>query len=148
MMIKATGFNHVTLRISDLARSLPFYVDTLGMKLVHRGKTDVYLEWGTAWICLLEMPGVNKTGGPLTKPAAEQSEKSGVIADAGLDHFAFSIDEADFAGAVERLRSSDVPIVRGPDLRGGGWSINFLDPDGIQLELFTGTLAERMKNWN
>jgi len=130
-MIKATGFNHVTLRVVSLERSLPFYMEVLGMKLVHRGRTDVYLEWGQAWICLLERPG-----------KAMDASVSG-----GVDHLAFSIDAADFEPAVEALVSSGTSLVRGPVFRGGGWSVNFPDPDGNQLELFTGTLAERMKVW-
>jgi len=132
-MIPVTGFNHVTLKVNDLAQSLPFYLDVLGMKLVHRGLSDVYLEWGTAWICLLQRPNA---------PLGAKSCTS------GMDHLAFSIAEADFPAAVVRLQQEGVPIVRGPICRGGGWSINFLDPDGIELELFTGTLAERMKVWS
>lgn len=134
-MIRASGMNHVTLRISDLERSLPFYLDILGMTLVHRGNKDVYLEWGSAWICLLERPQLQV----LTEDVGSER--------AGMDHLAFSIAEADFQEAAEKLRETGTPIVRGPLYRGGGWSINFLDPDGIELELFTGTLAERMKVW-
>ncbi|MCY0888734.1 MAG: GNAT family N-acetyltransferase, partial [Alicyclobacillaceae bacterium] len=48
------GFSHVTINVSDLERSIAFYVGTLGMKLVHRARQDAYLEWGEAWICLQE----------------------------------------------------------------------------------------------
>jgi metallothiol transferase len=100
------------------------------MKLVHRGRTDAYLEWGDAWICLLEREGktVDRNG-------------------PGMDHVAFGIAEEDFFHAVEILRSQGVPLVREPVERGGGWSVQFLDPDGIVLELFTGTLEKRMENW-
>lgn len=130
-MIKATGFNHATLCITSLQRSLPFYVDVLGMRLVHQGRTDVYLEWGSAWICLLERA-------PTGQAAVTSREER---------HLAFSIEESDFPSAVETLLASEASIVRGPVYRGGGWSINFLDPDGNQLELFTGSLTERMKVW-
>jgi len=45
------------------------------------------------------------------------------------------------------LHAAQVPIVRGPVRRGPGWSINFLDLDGTQLELHTSTLAARMATW-
>jgi catechol 2,3-dioxygenase-like lactoylglutathione lyase family enzyme len=48
------GFNHVTLRIKHLPTSLAFYCDVLDMELIHHGHKDAYLQWGTAWICLLE----------------------------------------------------------------------------------------------
>ncbi|WP_282943454.1 VOC family protein [Paenibacillus sp. RC67] len=127
----AIGFNHITLKVNHLESSLAFYVDVLGMKLVHRGATDVYLEWGDAWICLLERP----------HDKVDRTESS------GMDHLAFSIAESDFSEAVQTLQRANIPIVRGPISRGGGWSINFLDPDGTELELFTGTLADRMKVW-
>jgi catechol 2,3-dioxygenase-like lactoylglutathione lyase family enzyme len=128
--MKVTGFNHLTIRVNDLRKSLPFYLDILGMKLVHRGRTDVYLEWGDAWICLIE-----------TK---QQGAPQGGL---GIDHAAFAIAEDDFPAAVTRLKEHGVPMVREPVLRGGGWSVQFTDPDGTVLELFTGTLAGRMKNW-
>ncbi|WP_028548517.1 VOC family protein [Paenibacillus sp. UNC451MF] len=130
-----TGFNHITLKVAKLERSLPFYIDILGMKLVHRGATDVYLEWGCAWICLLE------------RPSDEHGRLSASDEMGGMDHMAFSISEDDFSDAVKQLQTAGIPLVRGPIHRGGGWSVNFLDPDGIELELFTGTLEDRMKVW-
>ncbi|MFC7443217.1 VOC family protein [Laceyella putida] len=124
------GFNHLTLNVKRLEKSLPFYCDVLGMKLVHRGRTDVYLEWGNAWICLLEKP-------------EETNSPQGL----GMDHVAFSITEEAFFPAVDRLREQGVPLVREPIERGGGWSVQFTDPDGLVLELFTGDLHKRMENW-
>src|SRR5258708_1119632 len=129
-MIGVTGFSHVTLSVRDLARSLAFYQGVLGMSLVHHGEHDAYLEWGTAWIC------VQETGvGTQQQPGL------------GVDHVAFHLPEEEFPLAVEQLRRAGVPIVRDPVLRGGGWTINFLDPDGICLELHTATLAIRMRTW-
>ena len=130
--MKVQGFNHVTIKVSDIKASLHFYVDVLGMKLVHSGTTDAYLEWGSAWVCLIEKAQFDDQG-------EEQL---------GVDHVAFSISEEDFQEAVEILKEKDVPIVRGPLKRGQGWSINFLDPDGTQLELHTSNLQERMKVWD
>src|SRR5699024_1348139 len=76
-LMKVTGFNHVTIRVSDLETSLDFYRDVLGMELVHRGRIDAYLEWGHAWVCLVEREG-------------EDGE-----ATLGVDHVAFSIEEED-----------------------------------------------------
>jgi len=87
--VKVTGFSHVTINVRDLPASLRFYVDLLGMRLVHRGEHDVYLEWGTAWICLQEQ----KHGMALPRERAW-----------GVDHVAFHIDWADFDAAVDALR--------------------------------------------
>nr|WP_220185882.1 VOC family protein [Paenactinomyces guangxiensis] len=121
----------MTIRVSDLQQSLAFYCDLLGMRLVHQGRTDAYLEGGNAWVCLLEKSGHT------------QPEELWL----GIDHVAFSIDEQDFAEAVQVLQEHRVPIIRGPFERGGGLSVQFPDPDGTVLELFTGSLEKRMKNW-
>ncbi|EIT85996.1 glutathione transferase fosA [Fictibacillus macauensis ZFHKF-1] len=121
----------MTLTVSDLSRSVAFYVDVLGAKLIHQGNTDVYLEWGSVWLCLLQKAN--------TAPLPKRS--------VGLDHLAFTVTEDGFHKAVTILKAKNVPIVREPVERGGGRSINFLDPDGIQLELHTGSLAKRMSVW-
>ncbi|MEK3769310.1 VOC family protein [Paenibacillus sp. FSL R5-0887] len=130
--MQVEGFNHVTVNVSNLANSLNFYTGILGLQLVHRGKTDAYLEWGSAWICLLEKPDY-------------MSIANNVV---GVDHIAFSIAEEHFEEAVQGLLTQNVPIIRGPIKRGIGWTVNFLDPDGIQLELHTSNLRERMSVWN
>nr|WP_231877864.1 VOC family protein [Ferroacidibacillus organovorans] len=124
------GFSHVTLNVSDLERSLAFYVGTIGMKLVHRALQDAYLEWGKAWICLQERPML---------PTARLQ--------LGVDHVALYTPQDELQAAVDVLKSANVPIIRGPVERGGGWTVNFLDPDGTQLEFHSGTLGERMKVW-
>jgi catechol 2,3-dioxygenase-like lactoylglutathione lyase family enzyme len=129
--MKLAGFNHVTIRVKDLRRSLAFYRDVLGMTVVHLGRTDAYLDGGGAWVCLVEKA---------------QSDFPSDTAP-GVDHVAFSIAESDFDDAVEQLKRHGVTIVRGPILRGQGWTVNFLDPDGTQLELHTSNLAERMEVW-
>ncbi|WP_408009458.1 VOC family protein [Pseudalkalibacillus sp. A8] len=125
------GFNHITLNVNDLVESLHFYEDILGMKRVHLGNTDAYLESGSAWICLLEKKSLKTTEAEVP----------------GVDHFAFSIEEDDFYNTVELLKEKGIPIVRGPIERGGGLVVNFLDPDGIELELNTSDLKTRMKDW-
>ncbi|WP_091836399.1 VOC family protein [Marininema halotolerans] len=129
--MRVRGFNHITIRVANLENSLDFYEGTLQMNVVHRGRRDAYLEWGDAWICLIEK-----------REAVRGSDQT-----IGVDHVAFSIAEEDFSEAVQRLQAFHVHIVRGPEERGGGHVINFLDPDHTQLELFTGTLEERMKIW-
>lgn len=124
------GFSHVTINVSSLEKSLEFYSETLGMKIIHKGNKDTYLEWGDAWVCLLERP-----------------EKQAQSDNLGVDHVAFFISGNEFDEAVKHLQKNMVPIVRGPERRGAGSSVYFLDPDGTQLELHTSTLAERMTVW-
>lgn len=125
------SINHITLRVASLEVSIPFYTEILGMELVHRGKTDCYLGAGSVWLCLLE----------------KQDYQEISATQYGLDHVAFTVSEEDFHLAVEKLHTYDVSFDREPIFRGGGWSTQFRDPDGICLELFTGNLAKRMENW-
>jgi catechol 2,3-dioxygenase-like lactoylglutathione lyase family enzyme len=129
--MKVKGFSHVTINVSNLDESLDFYHNVLGMSIRHKGNKDAYLEWGSAWVCLIE-----------------RSNYSGIKEDSiGTDHIAFYILEEDFQDAVDKLNNNQITIVRGPLSRGTGQSINFLDPDGIELELHTSTLDDRMKVW-
>lgn len=59
---------------------------------------------------------------------------------------AFFIAEEQFEKAVNVLREAKAAIVR-PVKRGTGWTVNFLDPNGIQFELHTSKLDDRMNVW-
>ena len=128
------GFSHVTINVSNLERSIDFYCNLLEMKLRHKGNKDVYLEWGNAWVCLIE------------RNIHEKKEDS-KFKQLGVDHIAFFIDEANFQEAVRKISQSKIRVVRGPVQRGKGLSINFLDPDGTELELHTSNLEERLEVW-
>ena len=47
-----TGLNHLTLSVSDLARSVDFYRNTLGLRLHARWDRGAYLSAGDLWLCL------------------------------------------------------------------------------------------------
>lgn len=126
-MFETYGLNHITIFVSQLERSLDFYQTILRMKLVHQGIDYAYLESGSTWFCLSQ------------KPLDHQPNPS-----LGPDHVALTVKEDDFEAAVAHLREHNVPIVRGPIIRGIGKTVNFLDPDGLQWEFHTSNLAERM----
>jgi catechol 2,3-dioxygenase-like lactoylglutathione lyase family enzyme len=130
-MIEVRGINHITLKVSELNKAIHFYQNILGAKIVHKGNTDVYLDISGIWFCLLEI----KNAKPIQKDRV------------GVDHFAFTVTEENFHKAEALLQDKQVEITRGPILRGGGLTISFTDPDGNELELYTGSLYERMKNW-
>jgi catechol 2,3-dioxygenase-like lactoylglutathione lyase family enzyme len=128
-MFRTNGLNHITLYVENLERSLEFYTEILRMKIVRLGSGYAYLESGPTWFCISEQP-----------QAAAKTETEV----RGVHHIALSVSEEDFAAAVEHLRRYNVPIVRGPILRGIGRTVNFLDPDGVQWEFHTSNLTERM----
>jgi catechol 2,3-dioxygenase-like lactoylglutathione lyase family enzyme len=126
-----SGFNHLTLNVRQLTSALNFYLNKLGVTVIHKGKHDAYLEWGGAWLCLQERP-------TFQAPAHEHI---------GFDLVAFSINEGAFDEAVAELRAAGITIEKGPIVRGIGRSVYFRDMDGNLLELHTSYLHERMTVW-
>ena len=119
------GLNHVTLAVSDLQRSLAFYVDVLGMTPLAEWNDGAYLSLGGLWFCL----SVDAVA-----PAQDYS------------HLAFDIEPADFKVFRQRLADNGVPEWK--ENRSEGDSIYFLDPDGHKLEVHLGTLETRLKHLN
>jgi catechol 2,3-dioxygenase-like lactoylglutathione lyase family enzyme len=118
-----TGLNHITIAVSDLERSLAFYIDRLGFTGHVKWHTGAYLTVGKLWVCLT----VDKPS-----PAADYS------------HIAFGISATDFTLFSEAIAASDV--VQWKDNSSEGQSLYILDPDGHRLEVHVGGLAERIKS--
>ncbi|MHA6573754.1 fosfomycin resistance glutathione transferase [Pseudomonas yamanorum] len=118
-----SGFNHLTLSITDLNRSISFYNELLQLRLDATWDNGAYLSLPGLWLCL--------SLDPLRTPAAEYT------------HYAFTVASDDFMPAVARLRAADVKEWR--DNRSEGASFYFLDPDGHKLEVHVGDLDARLQ---
>ncbi|MCK3860927.1 fosfomycin resistance glutathione transferase [Pseudomonas sp. B329] len=120
-----TGFNHLTLAVTDVPRSVSFYHDLLRVQLDATWDNGAYLSLPGLWLCLSLDPVCSTT--------------------AAMDytHYAFTVDAADFTALVERLRAAGVQEWR--DNRSEGASFYFLDPDGHKLEVHVGDLASRLQ---
>jgi ureidoacrylate peracid hydrolase len=112
---KPTGFAHMLLKVSDLARSERFYVDLLGFtvrpaKPLPDGRPFVPFHQGLALTC----------GGP-----REPTQ---------IDHIAFTA--SDVRAISARLEKASVTFFRG--LHDGiyGLTIYIADPDGNMIELY------------
>ena len=119
-----TGLNHLTLSVRDLAHSVVFYRDTLGLRLHARWDRGAYLSAGDLWLCL-----------SLDEGTASGKGRS-------YTHYAFSISQEDFPAFATRLRAAGVSEWQ--QNRSAGDSLYFLDPDGHQLEAHAGSLAQRL----
>lgn len=122
-----TGINHVTLAVSDLARSVAFYQDLLGCRLVSRRENDAYFDVGGSWLCL-----------SLDAAALEQERTD-------YSHLALSVPAERFNEFVQRLADRAVPVWK--ENRSEGESIYFLDPDGHKLEGHVGNLQSRLASF-
>ena len=89
-----SGLNHLTLAVSQLAPSVAFYQQLLGMTLHARWDSGAYLSCGDLWLCLSLDPQRR-----VTPP--EESDYT---------HYAFSISEADFARFAARLEVVGVAV--------------------------------------
>ncbi|ANM29914.1 fosmidomycin resistance protein [Acidobacteria bacterium Mor1] len=128
------GLSHLTFVVRDLDAMGRILVDVLGARRVYASgdrtfsrSPEAFYELAGLWIAVMQ-------GEPL-------SEKS-------YDHVAFKIEEADFDGYVEKIRTAGLEF-EPPRSRvdGEGRSIYFYDHDRHLFELHTGTLDERLERY-
>jgi catechol 2,3-dioxygenase-like lactoylglutathione lyase family enzyme len=130
-------FQHVTISVSDVRRSLAFYRDLLGFpvlgRLYYRNQVGLvidFLDIGNG--AILEI--FSFTNAP-TKPTEWIPDDLQV----GLRHIAFKVDDVNVTAA--RLRDAGVPFTLEPTEATGGVRIAFFkDPDGTLLEVVQGDL--------
>ena len=120
------GLNHLTLAVSDIASSIGFYHHLLGLPLHARWDNGAYLRCGDLWLCL----------------SLDAQRRYIAPQESDYTHYAFSIDENDFATFVARLTQAGVTSWK--ENRSEGESFYFLDPDGHKLEAHVGSLAQRL----
>jgi len=118
-----TGFNHLTLTVSNLKNSLEFYQHLLGFDLKVTWDKGAYLTANDFWLCL-------NLGDP--QPAQCYT------------HYAFSVSQADLTEFRKRLLEHPLPSWQ--DNHSEGDSLYLLDPDGHRLELHVGNLESRLKS--
>ena len=143
--------HHTGLTVSNLARSLAFYRDVLGLELVmEQEKAGGYLAAITGY------PGARVRMAHLLAPCRQRIELFEYVEppgrlsrreprDVGITHVCLSV--ADIRDAYRRLLaagadpfSESVPIDTGGNA--GAFGVYVRDPDGIGLELFQPALDD------
>jgi catechol 2,3-dioxygenase-like lactoylglutathione lyase family enzyme len=105
----------VMLDVTDLARSVEFYRDTLGLTLQQQFEAFAFFNGGGVMLVL-----------------RESRTLSGVP---GTTEVVFSVDGVREAFAA--LKGNGVAFVNEPRIVSGPmWGVNFSDPDGHRLSLF------------
>jgi catechol 2,3-dioxygenase-like lactoylglutathione lyase family enzyme len=107
----------VMLGVKELAQSVPFYRDKLGLPLIGENEGFAFLD-----------------GDGVTLVLSEQLAKfSGQIP--GATEVVFSVD--DVKGAHRALRARGIGFTHEPRVvTGPMWAANFKDPDGHNLSVF------------
>lgn len=122
------ALHHISLTVSDLGRSVPWYSETLGLKIVGdqqhaEGRTVVLAPDSGAFVVLLQEHKAHEGAG-----FSEHRP--------GLDHLSFRVPDIE---TLERWRDrfDDLGVAH-QELRKEefGAVLIFRDPDRIQLELF------------
>jgi catechol 2,3-dioxygenase-like lactoylglutathione lyase family enzyme len=142
---------HTGFTVSDIERSVSFYRDVLGMRLVRRQTgTAPYLAQVTGFdgvrleIALLQP----QDGGTMLEllqyvshpaPATDRATNR-----PGNGHLCFTVD--DLPAACAELRRRGVTLVSDPTeitagAHAGGWAVYLRDPDGFTVELYQGPAA-------
>lgn len=114
-----TRMNHFTVLCEDLAESVKFYGELLGLREGPRPPIGV----PGAWLYVGEEPVLHLlVRGALPEP------RRGV-----LDHMAFSA--ANLRDVVARLDAAGVAFSLGRQPQTGVWQLFFFDPNGARVEL-------------
>lgn len=121
------ALHHVALICTDYARSKRFYVDLLGLELIHevyraeRQSWKADLRIGMAQLELFSFPA------PAPRPSYPEA--------AGLRHLAFAV--ADLSPVIARLVAAGVAVepIRIDPYTDARFTF-FSDPDGLPLELY------------
>jgi len=104
---RATGLNHIALRVSDVARSRDFYSQHLGLEVIREsGASNCFMSCGPDHFVAL----------------FRGSEP-------GMDHYCYTVQGYRPADVVERLRAAGLQPRRSED------RVYFPDPDGLTVQL-------------
>lgn len=132
MTARITGVDHVSLTVSDVARSQAWYEQVLGFRKV----MDHAHESGT--VAVLQEP-TSGAGLGLNQHRGHAGERFSEVR-TGLDHLSFRVESRsaldEWAGRLDELgvQHADVVDVHDPFSFA---VLTFRDPDGIALELIS-----------
>ncbi len=136
------GIHHLALNTEDMKATMDFYVEVVGMPLVHAMKVPPGLGKGPgnrgnppyeeirhyffdmgndSLLAFFEMP----------RGAEPRAKREGI---GGMQHVAFAVTPQSLAALQTRLQAAGVAYDGPMDILPGLVSVYFLDPNGIRLE--------------
>jgi catechol 2,3-dioxygenase-like lactoylglutathione lyase family enzyme len=125
MRPKTEGILESSLYVSDLLRSVRFYEETFGFRVISEfGDRGCAMDAGTHQVLLLFKKGASRM---------IQSPHDGD----GELHVAFAIPADELANWESWLRTRGIAVEEKRKWKLGGWSLYFRDPDRHLVELAT-----------
>lgn len=122
---KTDGILESSLYVSDLPRSVRFYEETFGFRVITDfGERGCAMHAGTHQVLLLFKKGASR---------ATETPHDGD----GELHLAFAISSAELPNWESWLQTRKIPVEEKKKWELGGWSLYFRDPDRHLLELAT-----------
>jgi catechol 2,3-dioxygenase-like lactoylglutathione lyase family enzyme len=159
------GVNHLALVCSDMAKTVAFYRDLLGMPLVKtidlpggRGQHFFFDIGNGDTLAFFWFPNAAQPQPGVSSPKALPAQGDFTTAPGSMNHIAFNVPAEKFDAYYEKLKAKgikttpifnhdDSPTQVSPTLNDGVFvrSVYFFDPDGICLEFacWTRPLDER-----
>lgn len=140
-----TETSHVGIHVRDLAKSLKFYRDELGMEVVAEWVVEdpstrevIDLPEATLSMAVLRLPGTRAYLEIIEYRNVDKKPVDTFQANPGTCHICFYVDDLDelynrlIAKGVRAVSRRVVPVKGGP--LDGGKCVYMMDPDGIRVE--------------
>ena len=130
-MPDVSGIHHVSVTVTDIERSVPWYSELLGLtQLMEEAHPD-----GTGYAVVLGKPDWSMCVGLHTHPTNERERFS--ESRTGLDHIGFMVSgRAELDAWDSKL--TELGVEHSPINDQGGYAVLvFRDPDNIQLEFMS-----------
>lgn len=122
------GLGEIALRVENLDAMQTFYQEIIGLPLMNRTPHWAFFKIGAGY------GGHTQVLALFDRSQSSRYRGSGA-ATSTLDHIAFEIDPADFAGEKDRLEASGFQVVTAEHAWVHWRSLYVIDPEGNEVEL-------------